>query len=119
MREIKFREPLYMNKKFTRWHYWGFMNDAFIGPAHIRGKHYQFTGLLDKSGVEIYEGDVGKIDDFYLGDSLIKTREAIIVKYEDDGFGVYKDNDDYVCCLWDAAGNYNLEIIGNIYENGS
>lgn len=57
-REFKFREPLYSDGKFTRWHYWGFIDDNFIGPVHLTRKHYQFTGRNDEKGAEIYEGDI-------------------------------------------------------------
>lgn len=54
-REIKFRELL-PNGKF---HYWGFLRDgAFIGPSDPKGNHMQFTGLKDKTGKEVYEGDI-------------------------------------------------------------
>lgn len=54
MRQIKFRE--WLGKEF---HYWGFMEDgSFILPTNIKGPQQQFTGLMDKNKVHIYEGDI-------------------------------------------------------------
>ena len=63
MREIKFRVWV-----AGRFYEWGFIGDHFVGlpdtnmeNLSIRekmGRSQQFTGLLDKNGKEIYEGDI-------------------------------------------------------------
>ena len=63
MREIKFR--VYLGGS---WFYWGFIDDEFRGlpstnrePLSIdemRERSGQYTGLHDKNGKEIYEGDI-------------------------------------------------------------
>ena len=72
----------------------------------------QFTGLKDKNGKEIYEGDILKINGFY--DGLYNTLEVRWIK---NGFKcVGLINEKAVCeTVYDYG--FHEEIIGNIYEN--
>ena len=61
----------------------------------------QFTGLKDKNGKEIYEGDIVEYETF---DTIIGVVEWCAGSYLLNGEEMYLDKDIY-------------KIIGNIYEN--
>lgn len=78
----------------------------------------QSTGLKDKNGVEIFDGDVVQAEQYLT--TTIPVRINGIVKYSDRYTMFYLDNgserhDLYMQSLGGSI--YNLEIIGNIYEN--
>ena len=74
----------------------------------------QFTGLKDKNGKEIYESDLVRrpADGF-------EPREIMKVVWGESAWGVeYLDGKSAPSLsTWKIYDNYNLEIIGNIYEN--
>ena len=81
----------------------------------------QYTGLKDKNGKEIYEGDIVRFNEFYEGDYKQRGGVAVIV-WDEEGHSVCQvDKEDgeefYICSTWDLSKNYGGEIIGNIYEN--
>jgi uncharacterized phage protein (TIGR01671 family) len=74
----------------------------------------QYTGLKDKNGKEIFEGDM-----LYLGGGV---KSEIV--FQDGGFGYYTSNRVEARCFISFAGHNWLkeilerfEILGNIHEN--
>ena len=122
MREMKFRvwdrkynrmsQPFRLGKDSNI-----VFNSRCICGVEITGNDFiylQFTGLKDKNGQEIFEGDIIK-GLFY--DSLSKTYKTTIcyVAWDISGYWTYKGEQDFI-------GGYltdlkDVEVIGNMYEN--
>jgi uncharacterized phage protein (TIGR01671 family) len=117
-REIKFRAWVYhyILDKYQMRDFESIKN--FCGAFFFEPEKYtpnphvlmQFTGLTDKKGKEIYEGDIIKFGSQLGSISEVKFIEkngGFLVK---DKFGDWK-------WLYDVLGSTNSEVIGNIYEN--
>ena len=115
MREIKFRVWGADAGVGPKMWPWPVVREAFdLWLSDTDAYVMQFTGLLDKNGKEIYEGDIGFFEDYWIGDHRQVGGQGI-VKWVDDGFTVFAF-DEYQSDLWNMVHNYSFEVIGNIYE---
>lgn len=117
MREIKFRawdkEQAKMKKDF-RFDEFNDVNDYFADDDFV---FMQYTGLKDKNGKEIYDGDIVSLK--YLYDKRTTDKGQVVWREDKASFGLksLKGLTNEVYELYQVTAEHNLEIIGNIYEN--
>ena len=117
MRELKFRAWDKQEKQMMKVSAISLENKE-IGVKDFRTYHFfriknielmQYTGLKDKNGTEIYEGDVIKVE-----------RDGIIYRVEwiHGGFGLEpRYNSPFYPRLGNVELREKIEVIGNIHEN--
>ena len=129
MREIKFRGKDIETGEWIYGHFFQRLGHypAIVEPRPRDGKvmYYeiavedntvgQFTGLLDKNGKEIYEGDI-------IGCHNPEIKHLIFYNEKEGRFmaALNGDTENYfvgVCGLDDRRWNASKEVIGNIHDN--
>ncbi len=147
MNELLFRQAVFLRGEFHRWHYWGFIDDAFIGPetnlsspSEALKNSQMFTTLFDKNKVREYEGDILELRNIWETDTVNSMKYGIgVVKFGEWGCAC----GDYYCSEagvgWYVEGTQGYDrrtgkidryefletilhcnewlVIGNIYEN--
>ena len=117
-REILFRGKTQFSSNweygFLSWHDLGHGKKYFINNQAIISETVgQFTGMTDKNGTKIFEGDIVKYYNPYS-----KTWHTQIVKWDwrFAGFGLF-DKESEWCKESDWLKIKDIEIVGNIYDN--
>jgi len=72
----------------------------------------QFTGLTDKNGVKIFEGDIVTVENPNISDD-----EYGIVKFDNDGAMFIVEFDTFTVDFGNNIDGNQCEIIGNIFDN--
>lgn len=78
----------------------------------------QFTGLQDKNGKDIYEGDILLLEDNWAKITEC-DRKHVLIKFHEGAFMYGRGFDPYHMntYLWMGAQSKHVEVIGNLYEH--
>ena len=116
MREILFKGKRVDNGEWTEGYFfkswdkvfilWGMTGDSPNMEEVIPETVGQYTGLNDKNGNKIFEGDI-----------LLKGFEKVLVKWNANQcrWGIYSNN--YEVCGFNESTQGYFEVIGNIHDN--
>lgn len=118
-RTIKFRFWSPAGSAFVReYSYDGLVDELFDRNDYDHLVPQQFTGLIDKNGVEVYEGDLINFSCDYtidLSDRDIIEYKNQEVYYDERLAGFYFGKDSFQ--ILDKIMEETIEVVGHIYEN--
>jgi uncharacterized phage protein (TIGR01671 family) len=104
MREIKFRMFYKKNKKMWSWNNFNYRFNKYENDENF--VIMQYTGLKDKNGKEIYEGDIITDDNGEMVyDEVIFCKGTFCIKKGKNQYHIFNEK--------------NVKVLGNIYENNN
>ena len=119
MREIRFRA---WDKTLNKIHSWSTIENHFTLEELLDDNFFeamQYTGLKDKYGTEIYDGDYIRYSTRTINGSIY-THVCRVFQHESGTWrieGYHEDNHSYETKGTVYAAHLICEVIGNIYEN--
>ena len=121
MREIKFRFWHKEDKQFFSpwsrgWRFEGENGQMYVNGMNVteRCEIMQYTGLKDRNGVELYDGDFFQEEDRLYLVQWDSKRAQYVAKVVETKYVLTRG---LSFPLWQYADNVMIQIAGNIYEH--
>lgn len=113
MREIEFRWKDDLNHAYSHWHFWDPEKDPILWLGKDEKTLGQYTGLKDKNGVKIFEGDVLRFS-WMRGFHLVESFH--VVRFCENA-AAFKFWDGQTWSPFWGFSDEDIEVVGNIFDD--